>query len=134
MRNLLLSLGSILIVFSGLFHIYVFYLESIIWSKPKTWYTFGISSQVNADVIRPMAFNQGFYNLFLAIGTILGISLLAVNQAIGFTLAIFAASSMSLAGTVLFFSVKTSRRAALIQFTPPVLGIIFVVIGLQQVQ
>ena len=134
MRSSLLTIGSIFIVASGLFHLYVFYLESIIWHKPKTWTVFGIPSQEHAEIIRPMAFNQGFYNLFLAVGTLIGIVLLAVNQTIGFTIAIFSAASMSLAGTVLFISAKKSRRAALLQFMPPALGILFVVIGLQQVR
>ena len=134
MRSFFLTLGSIFILVSGLFHLYVFYLESIIWHKPKTWKAFGILSQADAEIIRPMALNQGFYNLFLAIGTLLGIGLLLINQTIGFSIAIFAATSMSLAGTVLFFSAKKSRRGAFLQFTPPALGILFVVIGLQQVR
>ena len=121
--------GTLLIFLAVLFHIYVFTLESLTWRKPKTWKTFGISSQDHADIIAPMALNQGFYNLFLAIGAGAGLVMLAINSAIALTLLAFASLSMAGAGIVLFFSVKTSRRAAIIQAGPPLLGIVFLLIG-----
>ena len=36
--------------------------------------------QAAADTIRPMAYNQGFYNLFLAIGAIIGVVLFLVGR------------------------------------------------------
>lgn len=122
-------IGTLLIFLAVLFHIYVFTLESLTWRKPKTWKTFGISSQEHADIIAPMALNQGFYNLFLAIGAGIGLVMLAINSAIALTLLAFASLSMVGAGMVLFFSVKTSRRAAIIQAGPPLLGIVFLLIG-----
>ena len=77
-----------------------------------------------------MAFNQGFYNLFLALGAGVGIALLDINSTIAHTLMLFSALSMVGAGVVLFFSVKTSRRAAVIQAGPPLLGVLFVILGL----
>jgi putative membrane protein len=124
MSDALLIVGSALILLAGLFHVYVFYMESITWLTPKTWKTFGLPSQEVAQIIAPMAFNQGFYNLFLAIGSVGGLVLVAVNSTIGHTLMIFSALSMVAAGAVLFFSVKTSRRAAIIQAGPPLLGVI----------
>jgi len=121
--------GTLLIFLAVLFHIYVFTLESLTWRKPKTWKTFGISSQDHANIIAPMALNQGFYNLFLAIGAGVGLVMLAINSVIALTLLAFATLSMAGAGMVLFFSVKTSRRAAMIQAGPPLLGIVFLLIG-----
>jgi putative membrane protein len=121
--------GTLLIFLAVLFHIYVFLLESLTWRKPKTWKVFGISSQDHADIIAPMALNQGFYNLFLAIGGGVGLVMLTINSVIALTLLAFACLSMAGAGMVLFFSVKTSRRAALIQAGPPMLGIVFLLIG-----
>lgn len=121
--------GSILIFLAVLFHIYVFILESLTWRKPKTWKVFGISSQDHANIIAPMALNQGFYNLFLAIGAGVGLVMLAINSVIALTLLAFASLSMAGAGIVLFFSVKTSRRAAIIQAGPPLLGIVLLLIG-----
>lgn len=121
--------GTLLIFLAILFHIYVFMLESFTWRDPKTWKVFGISSQEHADIIAPMALNQGFYNLFLAIGAGVGLVMLGVNSVISLTLLTFASLSMASAGMVLFFSVKTSRRAAIIQAGPPMLGILFFLIG-----
>jgi putative membrane protein len=129
MRLTLITIGSILIFFSAIFHGYAFILESLTWRKPKTWKTFGLSSQEQADIIRPMAFNQGFYNLFLALGALIGLALLGINSTIAFTLMFFAALSMVGAGSVLYFSVKTSRRAATMQAGPPLLGVLFLLLG-----
>lgn len=129
MRMLFLIIGSILILLSAVFHVYVFRLESITWRSPKTWKTFGLPSQEHAEIIAPMAFNQGFYNLFLSLGAGVGLALLGINSTIAFTLMLFSALSMVGAGTVLFISVKTSRRAAFIQAGPPLLGVLFVLLG-----
>jgi putative membrane protein len=124
MSDIFSVIGSVLIFLAAMFHVYVFYLESITWRTPKTWKTFGLPSQEAANTIAPMAFNQGFYNLFLAIGAGGGLLLLGVNSTVAHTLMIFASLSMVGAGAVLFFSVKTSRRAAIMQAGPPLLGVV----------
>jgi len=129
MRNFCLLFGSVLICAAGMLHIYFFKLESIDWLKPKTWKSFGLASQENAEIIRPMAFNQGFYNLFLALGALMGVILLSVNTTVGFTLMFFSAGSMVLAGLVLLMSVRNSRRAAMLQSLPPLLGILLFLVG-----
>ena len=58
---------------AALLHVYIFTMESITWTKPKTWKTFSITSQADAETTKPLAYNQGFYNLFLAIGALIGI-------------------------------------------------------------
>lgn len=130
MKTAFLSLGSVLIALAAAFHVYVFTLESITWRTPKTWKTFGLPNQEHANIIAPMAFNQGFYNLFLGLGAIIGLALLGINSTVGFTLMLFAALSMVGAGMVLFFSVKSSRRAAIIQAGPPLVGVVFLLLGL----
>ena len=132
MRTWFLVGGSILIAIAAIFHVYFFILESLTWRKPKTWKTFGLPSQEHAEIIRPMAFNQGFYNLFLAIGSITGMAILGFNSTIGYTLMIFASSCMIGAGAVLFLSVKRSRKAAIIQAGPPLLGVLSLLIGLSR--
>lgn len=132
MKTAFTTIGTVLIALGAVFHLYVFTLESISWRKPKTWKTFGLPSQDHADIIAPMAFNQGFYNLFLGLGAFVGIALLGSNSTIGFTLMIFAALSMVGAGAVLFFSVRRSRRAAIVQAGPPLIGVVLVLLGLAQ--
>ena len=53
---------------------------------------------VDAETTRPLAFNQGFYNLFLAVAAFLGV--------------------------VLVFSDRTKLRAAATQGTAPLLAVI----------
>ena len=65
--------GSVFVSIAALIHVYIFVLESLCWPRPATWKTFGLKSPADADVVKPMAFNQGFYNLFLAIVTGIGI-------------------------------------------------------------
>ncbi len=79
--------AQILAVLAALIHVYFFYLESIAWTKPSTWKVFGLGSQDEADVTKSLALNQGFYNLFLAIGVIVGVGL--VGTAEGTTVAAF---------------------------------------------
>ena len=130
MNAALLIIGSILIFLAAAFHIYVFFLESVSWRTPKTWKTFGLPSQEHADIIQPMAFNQGFYNLFLALGAGLGLALLGVARTVAVTLMLFAALCIIGAGVVLFFSIPSSRRAAIIQAGPPLFGVLFVLLAL----
>ena len=129
MKSALTIIGSILIFLATVFHLYVFKLEALTWRTPKTWKTFGIPSQEHADIIATMAFNQGFYNLFLALGAGTGLVMLTINTTIGLTLIASAALSMVGAGAVLFFSVKRSRRAALIQAGPALLGVLALFFG-----
>jgi putative membrane protein len=57
---------------AGLIHVYIFCLESLLWGKPKTNRVFGVSPEI-AEHNRLFAFNQGFYNLFLAVAAIGGL-------------------------------------------------------------
>ena len=129
--DILLTIGLVFIGLAALVHVYIFYLESIAWSKPKTWKAFGLRSQSDADVVKPMAYNQGYYNAFLALGAIAGIVLIATGLVqSGIALAIFAALSMVLAATVLITSNAKLARAAVLQGGAPLIGIVLVVASL----
>ncbi|MEJ7634362.1 DUF1304 domain-containing protein [Aeromicrobium sp.] len=113
---------------AALLHLLFFKLESLDWKKPKTWKTFGLESQAEADTTAALAFNQGFYNLFLAVETIVGIVLVAASDTrdtIGWTLIVFACASMLAAAVVLVSSGgKPFARAAAIQGLPAVVAVI----------
>lgn len=130
MRQLFLIPGLTFAALSGVFHVYIFYLESIVWIKPQTWKSFKVDSQESAEIIRPMALNQGFYNLFLAIEILIGFVLLPSYSTIGYALLVFATSSISAAAAVLLVSVKGSKRAALLQGVPALAGLILTTVGL----
>jgi putative membrane protein len=130
MSAALLIVGSVFIFLAAVLHLYIFFLESVLWTKPRTWKTFGIPSQEHADIIQPMAFNQGFYNVFLALGAGVGLATIGINFWFGVALMLFASLSMFFAGVVLFFSTKTSKRSALLQGLPPLVGVVLVLIGI----
>lgn len=105
------------LVFAGLaalIHVYIFVLESLRWEHPATQAAFGMTAEA-AAATKPMAFNQGFYNLFLAIEVVLGLALLGVQRPAGIGLVAFAAGSMLAAALVLVLSDRTKLRAALLQ-------------------
>lgn len=119
------------LIFAGiaaLLHVLFFKLESLDWRKPRTWKTFGLTSQADADTTASLAFNQGFYNLFLAIGTAVGIGLIAFSDnhdTMGWTLIVFACGSMLAAAVVLISSGGRSyARAAATQGVPALLAVI----------
>ena len=121
---------ALALIFAGiaaLLHVLFFKLESLDWRKPKTWKTFGLASQEDADTTASLAFNQGFYNLFLAIGAFVGIGLITFcdnHDTMGWTLIVFACGSMLAAAVVLISSGgKSYARAAAIQGLPALLAV-----------
>lgn len=116
---------------AALLHVYIFVMESIQWTQPRVWRRFGVADQAAADVTKPMAYNQGFYNLFLALITAIGIALIVSGAAdAGAALVYAGAGSMAAAATVLFASSSDKRRAALTQGVLPLLAVISLTIGL----
>lgn len=126
MDDVFLIAGTVFLGVSAVIHVVIFALESVLWSRPAIWQRFGITSAADAETIRPMAFNQGFYNLFLALGAGVGVALIAIGHVreAGVAVALFALGSMLLASLVLVISNPRLARAALTQGTAPLLGII----------
>ena len=128
-------IGTLALVFAGLaalLHVYIFMLESVRWTQPKTWKVFGLADQQTADATRPMAYNQGFYNLFLAIGAAIGIVLWIVNgigDVAGRALLVFSLGSMLAAALVLVTSGRKYLRPASIQGTLPLIGLVLTLIA-----
>lgn len=122
--------GLVLAAIGGLLHVFIFYLESIAWTGERARSTFG-TSPLQAQETRELAFNQGFYNLFLAIAVFLGIVLFTAGQEVaGATLVFTGAGSMALAALVLLVSSPAKARAALTQGVIPALGVLLLALGL----
>ncbi len=112
-----------------LIHVYIFILETLLWTKESTNRTFGINRE-QAEQTRLFAFNQGFYNLFLAIIAGAGIAFYLMDaRAVGSALIAAGAGSMAAAGVVLYFSDRRKLAPALIQLTPPSLALVFMALG-----
>ncbi|MCJ1714171.1 DUF1304 domain-containing protein [Curtobacterium sp. VKM Ac-2922] len=126
----LLVLSTVFAILAGLLHVYIFFMESIAWTSPRVRKTFGIASDAEARATRGLAFNQGFYNLFLAIGAFLGVVLAyAGNGATGWTLVVFATASMLGAAVVLAGTGRRYFSTALIQGGFPLIALLFALIG-----
>jgi putative membrane protein len=122
--------GLIFAGLAALIHVYIFVLESIVWTTPRARRTFGTTRE-QAQQTREMAFNQGFYNLFLAVATGLGIILVAVGYLpVGATLVLVGTGSMLAASLVLVLSSPAKARAAAVQGVPPLIAVVLVTVGL----
>jgi putative membrane protein len=116
---------------AALLHVYIFTMESITWTRPATWKRFSVTSQADAETTRPLAYNQGFYNLFLAIGALIGIGAVALGQpVVGWSLIFSGCGSMVLASVVLALSGRKYLRAAATQGTTPLLAVALGVLAL----
>ena len=118
-----------LALLAALLHVYIWVLESFRWTHPATRRTFGVS-EADAEVLAPMAYNQGFYNLFLAIITLVGIGLLKTLHWVGSALALAGTGSMLAAAVVLVTRDRSMVRAALMQGTLPALAVLFLLLEL----
>ena len=126
----MIAVGLVLAGVAAAIHGYVFVMESLTWTSPRTRATFGTSPD-EAAATKELAFNQGFYNLFLAVLVVLGSVLYAADRRdVGLTLVVAGAGSMAAAGVVLLVSSPSKARAALVQLVPPALGVLAVVVGL----
>ena len=110
---------------AALIHLWFFALESVLFSRPTVFRRFGLRSAEDAAIVRPMAFNQGFYNLFLAAGIVGGLVLVASGQRdAGRAIVLFACACMVGAGFVLYATDRRFLTAAAIQAGPPLLALV----------
>jgi putative membrane protein len=120
---------DIIILIPAIVHVYIFSLESLFWDRASTRRVFGLSSE-DAKVTKLFAWNQGFYNLLLAIAIIVGWLLRngvpAMNNGVlaGTVLILYGLVSICIAGIVLFVSARRLWRSALVQLVPALIGLI----------
>lgn len=110
---------------AGVIHLAFFFYESFYLQTTQAQKALNLSD-VEHKTLKPWAFNQGFYNLCLSIGTFLGLYFVFKKQVMlsgvvtglcGFT--------MIIAGLAFWWSVPRLKYWALVQILPPALGFIF---------
>jgi putative membrane protein len=107
-----------------LFHITAFVLESVLFDRPSVQ-SFLLGRPEPAAGVRLWAFNQGFYNLFLAAGPVAGlIANYAGHEAVGRALVIYGCAFMAACGGVLFVSDRRLWRSMIGQSGPPLVALI----------
>ena len=113
-------------ILAALLHVYIWTMESLTWKRPQTWKRFGLESQAEADITSPMAYNQGFYNLFLAAGVIVGAVLIVTDkEAAGWSLVAFGCTTMILAAVVLVSTGWKYLQSAITQGVLPFFALLF---------
>ncbi|MDH6193618.1 putative membrane protein [Mycobacterium frederiksbergense] len=122
--------GLVFAALAAVLHVYIFVMESLSWTSPRTRATFGITEE-QALATKELAFNQGFYNLFLAIVTVIGIVAIGLgHNAVGAALVFAGVGSMLAAAAVLLASSPDKARAAITQGAFPLIAVVLLAIGL----
>ena len=119
------ALAVVAAIVAAACHVLFFVLESVLFTRPEVAARFRLTSPEAIAAVRPMAFNQGFYNLFLALGVVGGLLLVASGSTDpGRAIALFACACMTGAGVVLFATSRAFTQSAAIQALPPATAII----------
>jgi len=124
-----LVIASVLAVLAASVHVYIFVLEALRWEQPSTRRVFGTTEET-ARTTAPMALNQGFYNLFLAVGAVAGVVVLGIDRAAGASLLVLSVGSMLAAALVLVVSDRSKARPAAVQGGAPALALLCLAVGL----
>ncbi|MQM25912.1 DUF1304 domain-containing protein [Glycomyces albidus] len=121
----MLLVVQIFAALAGLVHVSIFVMESLRFADPKVHKGTFKTDPADLAAVAPWAYNQGWYNLFLAIGALLGAALVRAEPAVGWTLVVSACGSMLLAALVLVARDRSMASAALKQGLFPLLALVF---------
>jgi putative membrane protein len=126
----MITAGLVFAALAAVLHVYIFTMESLTWTSPRTRAAFGTTHE-EAETTKLLAFNQGFYNLFLAVVAGIGIAGIAMgHKAVGAALIFAGIGSMAAAAVVLVISAPDKARSAVIQGTFPAIALVLLVLGL----
>ena len=126
----MITAGLVFAILAALLHVYIFVMESLTWTSPRTRATFGTTPET-AETTKELAFNQGFYNLFLAVVTAVGvIGAFTGHRAVGVARVFAGVGSMLAAAVVLRSSSPDKARSAVTQGTFPLIAIALLMVGL----
>mgnify|MGYP001720401593 FL=1 len=124
----MLIIGMIAAFLAAALHVFIFYIESFAWTT-RALSIFGMDRE-SAEATKEMAFNQGFYNYFLAIEAFAGIAIYYLaSRPVGLPLVIFGVGSMLAAALLLFVTSPDKRSAAVKQGFLPLLAVVTLAAG-----
>ncbi|THV33616.1 DUF1304 domain-containing protein [Glycomyces buryatensis] len=115
---------QILAALAAAVHLYIWVMECLRFGDPKVYRDVFRVPEANVEAVRSWAFNQGFYNLFLAIGAAVGVATVRGAPAVGWTLIVFACGSMLAAALVLVVRDRGYASAAAKQGLFPLLTLL----------
>ncbi len=113
-------MSTLILVAAGIaaaIHVMFFVAESLLWGKPAVTKVFGVP-RADVETLRLAMLNQGFYNLFLAVGVAYGIATDSVPVVATLL------SVMVGAAVVLVASKRSAALGAAVQGAPPLIALI----------
>ena len=110
------AITEIFAVLAGVLHIGIFAMESLLFTRPFVQRSF-LGDQPMTPAVKLFAFNQGFYNLFLALGLFAGLALKKDAYVI------FPCACMVGAGLVLIATDRRMLRPGAMQLVPPAIAL-----------
>lgn len=113
-------IGAILTGVVAAIHLYIVYLEMVLWDQPQGRKAFGTTAEF-AAASKVLAANQGLYNGFLAVGL-----LFAMWQGER-TMQLFLLACVAVAG--LYGAMSVGRKILFIQTVPAALAIVAMLAG-----
>ncbi|MCP4304202.1 MAG: DUF1304 domain-containing protein [bacterium] len=118
------TISLVFMAIAGLIHIGFFVIESLLWRRPEIYRIFGVRNAEDAETMAFALFNQGFYNLFLGLGALVGVtgSLWLFDN--DDHLVVFCALFMIGAAIVLVASNRRLWRGAVVQGALPSLALL----------
>jgi len=113
-------------------HVLVFIGESLLWGEPvildrvlsKVNAPEGVSPSDQAQILEVLFFNQGFYNLFVALGGVAGLVLYRYGRTQGGLALVCYTCLFALGAGVILASTTTAYLAAAIQGLPPLIALV----------
>ncbi|WP_159839000.1 DUF1304 domain-containing protein [Nocardia sp. CY41] len=109
---------------AAVLHVGIFVMESVRFGDPKVYRGVFRLSEAELPAARPWAFNQGFYNLFLAVVTLVGVAILRSTPEAGWALLLAGCGSMLAAAVVLVAHDRRFARGAAVQGALPALTLL----------
>jgi putative membrane protein len=122
---------KVFVVLAGLLHLAIFAMESLFFMHESIYSRFLIATPEHAQIVSLFAYNQGWYNLFLAIAALTGaIFTNSLPKNVGASLYVYACLSMLGAALVLAFSAPDLLGAAIVQGIFPLFALMLFLINL----
>lgn len=119
------TISLVLAALAGLLHVGFFLMESVLYRRPAVHRAFGVRTDAEVEATAFAMFNQGFYNLFLAVGTLVGVVGTAADwEPQGPVLVVFGCACMVGAAVVLVAGRPAMARGAAIQGVLPALALL----------
>ena len=119
------AVSQVAALVAALVHVLIFAMESVLWMRPAVHRRFGVRSAEQAATTRTLMLNQGFYNLFLAVGIGVGLVMLhSGRESAGTASVVVCCASIVAAAVVLLGTDRKLARAALIQGLPPAVALL----------